>query len=255
MTTIFKSLHDFHDHRYVLTTEKNLDRQESLKRELKGWDLELLFGVDKSTVTKEQFQKDGIYDEQKAMETDRSGKPMTTGHICCSLGHRLIYEEFLRTDHEKVLVFEDDVLALPDAESKIDKLVEAIPVDAEMIYWGWEGPGKAPAGASIKKALYHLQHKMGLLSYNHTMIDNLYPKPHSKYFSVAGKHFLAHAYTLTRSGAEKLIAWQTPIILNADNAIQYAILNGDLKAYIAHTQVFSQGSQESGHSIKSLTQT
>lgn len=254
MSTILKRLHDFHDHRYVLTTEKNLDRQENLKKELKGWDLELFFGVDKTQVSKEQFEKDGVYDEQKAMETDRSGKPMTLGHICCSLGHRLIYEEFLQTEHERVIIFEDDVTALPEAERDLSEIVDSIPEDAEMIYWGWEGDGSRPAWSSLKQALYHAQHSLGVLSYNHKMIVNLYPRTYNQYFSRAGKHFCAHAYTLTRSGAEKLIEWQTPVILNADNAIMYAILNGDLKAYISHKQVFSQASLDENSAIESLTQ-
>ena len=251
---IFKRLHDHHDHRYVLTTEKNADRQENLKKELKDWDLELFFGVDKNTVSKEQFEKDGIYDDELARKTDRSGKPMTTGHICCSLGHRYIYEDFLKSDRERIIVFEDDVLAIPGAESALDETLDAIPEDAEMIYWGWEGLAKPPRIAPLKQALYHLQHSLGVLSYNHTMIDNLYPRPFNDHFSIAGKHFCAHAYTLTRSGAEKLIKWQTPIILNADNAIMYAILNGDLKAYISHTQFFSQASLDEASTIKSLTQ-
>ena len=254
MSTIFQRLHDFHDHRYVLTTEKNLDRQENLKKELKGWDLELFFGVDKTQVSKKQFEKDGTYDERKAMETDRSGKPMTLGHICCSLGHRLIYEEFLKTDHERVLIFEDDVTSLPEIENELGEILDSVPADAEMIYWGWSGDHAPPSWASVKQRLYHIQHSLGVLSYNHTMIDNLYPSEFNDHFSVAGKHFCAHAYTLTRAGAKKLIDWQTPIILNADNAIMYAILNGDLKAYISHTQVFSQASLDENSKIQSLTQ-
>jgi len=254
MSTIFKSLHDFHDQRYVLTTEKNLDRQENLKKELKGWNLELFFGVDKTTTSKDQFEKDGVYDEQKAIETDRSKKPMTLGHICCSLGHRLIYEKFLESNHERVLIFEDDVTVFSEAECVIEEFVDAIPEDAEMIYWGWEGEAKRPPWASVKQGLYHLQHSLGVLSYNHKMIDNLYPREFNDHFSLAGKHFCAHAYTLTRAGAQKLVDWQTPIILNADNAIMYAILNGDLKAYISHTQFFSQASLDENSNIESLTQ-
>ncbi|MEZ5345873.1 MAG: glycosyltransferase family 25 protein [Pyrinomonadaceae bacterium] len=251
---IFKKLHDFHDHRYVLTTKKNLDRQECLKKELKDWDLELFFGVDKSEVSIEQYKKDGIYDEEKAIEIDRSGRKMTLGAVCCSLGHRYIYEHFLESDHERIIVFEDDVLVNSETESILDAALDEIPEDAELIYWGWLGVGSRPRIATLKLPLYHLQHSLGLLSYNHTMIDNLYPRPFNEHFSIAGKHFCIHAYTLTRSGAEKLVRWQTPVILNADNAIMYAILNGDLKAYISHTQFFSQSSLDKSSGIPSLTQ-
>ena len=251
---IHQALHDFHDHRYVLTTEKNTDRHESLEKELNGWDLELFFGVDKSTVTLEQLERDGLYSEEKARKTDRSGKPMTTGHVCCSLGHRLIYEKFLETDADRVMIFEDDVQSIAVPDEMLSSALESVPEDAEMIYWGWQGGETRPPHAAIKQGIYHIQHSLGLLRYNHTMIRNLYRRPYNEQFSLAGKHFCAHAYTLNRSGAQKLIDWQTPIILNADNAIMYAILNGDLRAYISHTQFFTQASLDESSSIASLTQ-
>ena len=209
--------------------------------------------MDKNQVSKEQLEKDAIYNEQKAIETDRRRKSMTLGHICCSLGHRLIYEEFLKTKHERVMIFEDDVTVLPNNEDKLDEVLNAFPEDAEMIYWGWTATPRPPWW-TLKQKLYHLQHSLGLLSYNHTMINNLYPKPFNDHFSIAGKQFCAHAYTLTRTAAQKLIDWQTPIILNADNAILYAVLNEDIKAYISHTQIFSQSSLDENSDIESLTQ-
>jgi glycosyl transferase, family 25 len=251
---IFRSLHDNHDHRYVLTTERNAVRQSLLRAELPGWDVELFHGVDKGDVSTDQFQADGAYDKAAAIAIDRSGRSMTTGAICCALGHRRIYEAFLQSQHQRVLIFEDDVRVLPDAEAIVPDLVGAIPDDAELIYWGWQGLARRPWFGPMKQSLYHLQHAVGLLSYNHTMINHLYPRRHNAHFSAAGKQFCAHAYSLTRSGAEKLVRWQTPIILNADNAMMYAIMNGKLKAYISLTKVFGQASLDAGSGVPSLTQ-
>lgn len=255
MSFIFKSLHDFHEHRYVLTTAKNLQRQKSVKNELATWDLDFFYGVDKNDVTKKDFVEKGIYDEQKAKNLDRRNRVMKLGHICCSLGHRLIYEDMLEKGFNQVLIFEDDVLVLREKESLLPEILQQIPSDAEMIYWGWGGLEKPPLQASLKKAIYHIQHSIGLLKYNHTMIKNLYPKPYNEHFRIAGKQFCTQAYTITRSGAEKLIECQTPVAFNADVALTHLILNGILKAYIVIPPLFSQGSLDINHEFTSLTET
>jgi glycosyl transferase family 25 len=254
MATVFKQLHDYYDKRYVLTTAKNTERQALVGSQLEGWDIEMLFGVDKSEVTKKGLIADGVYDETAAIKLDRSHKPMAEGHICCSLGHRLIYEDFLRSDSDKIIVFEDDVLVNSQHEGILEQVIENIPGDADLIYWGWIGNDTRPSGSTLKQMVYHVQHSLGLLTYNHTMINNLFPKPHNDWFAVAGKLFCSHAYSVTRKGAETLLKWNTPIVANADNAIMYATLNGDLKAYMSLTPLFSQASLDTNHAIRSLTE-
>jgi glycosyl transferase, family 25 len=251
---LFRSLHDCHDHRYVLTTGHNVVRQALLRDELPGWDVELFHGTDRRDVSMARLCAENVYDEAAAIAIDRSGRSMTTGAICCSLGHRMIHQAILQSTHQRVMIFEDDVRAIPAADAIVHELVQAIPDDAELIYWGWSGHAARPWFAPLKQSLYHVQHAVGLLSYNHTMIRNLYPRRYNQHFSGAGKQFCAHAYSLTRSGAEKLVRLQTPIIMNADNAMMHAILNGELKAYISLTRVFAQASLDVHSGVPSLTQ-
>ncbi|MFV0388027.1 MAG: glycosyltransferase family 25 protein [Pyrinomonadaceae bacterium] len=241
---IFQRLHNYHSNRYVLTTRKNLERQNSLKSAFSGWQLEFFEGIDKGDTSKEQFESEGIYDETHARKSDRRSKAMTLGHICCSLGHKMIYEDMLLKGYERVMIFEDDAYPLLENESLIEEALDEFPTDAELIYWGWHGNEVRPFFSGAKQLLYNLQHFVGLEKYNHQMIKNLYPRPYNKSFARAGKHFCAHAYTLTKTGAERLIRWQTPITYNADNAIMYAILNGDLRGYVSHTKFFGQTSLE-----------
>lgn len=252
---LIKSLHDFHDHRYVLTMARNKERRESIKSVLDGWDLEFFVGRDKADFAKEELIKSGVYDENLAKKLDRRNKPMKTGHICCSWGHRLIYEDMIEKGHEKVLVFEDDVLPNKEGNFSIDKILANVPKDAELIYWGWLAIENRPKFAFLKEAVYHAQHSLGMLRYNHNMIKNLYPRPYNQYFKIAGKTFCTHAYTVTKAAAEKLIKRQTPIVFNADNLLMHEVLNGNLKAYIATPQIFSQGSIDDNPNFKSLTET
>jgi glycosyl transferase, family 25 len=247
------ALKAFHDEVYVLTIPSALDRQESIRRELGEGNFGLVHGVDARNVSKDEFIRSGIYDEDLARRTDRRNKSMTLGHICCSMGHRKIQESFLESGGERALIFEDDAVCFDVPEDRIAAALENIPPDADLIYWGWSGWGSRPTFGSLKQTIYHIQHSLGLLRYNHSMIANLYSRPYNKYFDRAGKQFLAHAYTVNRRAAEALVRWNTPIKLNADNALQYAVLNGDVTAYIAREQLFGQRSFNPDDPTESLT--
>lgn len=249
----FRPLHDAHDHRYVLTLARNTERQARLRADLAGWDLELVEGVDRDAVSMAGLEADGTYDDAAARRIDRRSKPMSRGAICCALGHRRIHERFLASAQQRVLVFEDDVRVETRCSAHVPAMVDAMPHDAELIYWGWTGDAGRPWYGAAKQALYHVQHALGFLRYDHRMIRHLYPQPVNRHFAVAGKQFCAHAYTLTRSGAETLVAMQTPIVLNADNALMVAAMRGDLRAYIALPCLFGQDSLDRASGVASLT--
>ncbi len=241
------------DRRYVLTIRSAADRHTNVREQLGEGNFEFVYGVDRSDVTMEGFVANGTYDEMLARKTDRRNKPMTLGHICCSLGHRMIYETFLATDAERCLIFEDDVVVNDVPEESVEAMLSAMPSDAELIYWGWEGGGYRPRFGAIKQGLYHIYHSLGLLKYDHTMIANLYARPYNEHFDRAGKHFMTHAYSVTRSAAESLIRLQTPVKLNADNALMYAVLSGDLRAYVAKPPLFDQRSAKKADPMQTLT--
>lgn len=239
---IFKALHDLYDNRYVLFLPRFADRMEVFRRDLAGWDIEFFEGLDSSDLSMQQFIADGTYDEDLARRLDRRNKPMTLDTVCCSLGHKGIYEDMLSKGYERVMIFEDDVFAFPEMEEYLPAMLEQIPEDADLIYWGWLGYSKAPRFASITKAIYHLQHAAGLLRYDHTMIGNLYPKPYNDHFKIAGKQFCTHAYSVNRKAAELLVDMQTPVAYNADNLLMNAVMKGRLNSYIAIPLLFGQTS-------------
>jgi GR25 family glycosyltransferase involved in LPS biosynthesis len=250
---LFPALREFHDAVYVLTIESADDRQKNVIEQLGEGNFEFVYGVDKRNVTKEELLEKGIYDEEKAIETDRSGRAMTVGHICCSLGHRMIYERFLDSGADRCLVFEDDVVVNDVPDEVVSAIVNNVPSDAEFIYWGWDAGGLRPAFGALKQVVYHISHSLGFLKYDHTMIRNLYDRPFNEHFHISGKHLLGHAYTITRPAAEALIRWNTPIILNADNALMYAVMNGDVRAYVSKTKLFDQRSANRSDPMQTLT--
>jgi glycosyl transferase, family 25 len=251
---LFESPKQYHGAVYVLAIPSARDRHENVVSELGEGNFEFVYGVDKNDVSIEQFIERGIYDEDLARQADRSSKPMTLGHICCSLGHTMIYETFLESDAERCLIFEDDIVDLHMEESVTAAALDAVPRDAGLIYWGWLGGGYAPWCEPPKQQLYHVYRSLGFLKYDHAMIRNLYSRPFNQYFDIAGKHFCSHAYTVTREAASRLIALNTPIILNADNLLMYAVMGENVRGYVARTRLFSQRSLDPVDSLGSLTQ-
>ena len=248
-----ESLRKYHDAVFVVTAPGFDERQQSATKELGNGNFEFIYGLNKSETTKEELIAGGVYDEQRAIELDRSSKPMTVGHICCSLAHTNAYERMVDDNVERALIFEDDVTVSPIDEEDVLQILANAPDDAELIYWGWAATME-PKHAPLKKWLYKRQHDLGLLTYTHTMIDNLYPREFNEYFLAAGKTFYTHAYSLTRSAAEKLLAINSPVVLNADNAIMHGVLSGEIKAYLSIRQLFGQRSHLDSAAMPSLTQ-
>jgi|SoiMethySBSTD1v2_1073268.scaffolds.fasta_scaffold191206_2 GR25 family glycosyltransferase involved in LPS biosynthesis len=241
---LFDALREFHDGAFVITAPGFEDRQESARRELGEGNFQFIFGINRESTSKEELTAQGLYDEARAIELDRSSKPMSLGHVCCSIGHANVYRHMIEYGIERALIFEDDVVIRPVDSNEIEAIVADIPDDAELIYWGWAGGGYRPVHGPLKQTLYHVQHAIGVLKYDHTMIRNLYAEPYNEHFDVAGKRLLAHAYTLTLSAAEKILSLNTPIALNGDNALLYAVLRGDVRAYNSKVKLFDQRSMD-----------
>jgi GR25 family glycosyltransferase involved in LPS biosynthesis len=135
------TLKNLHDGVFVITAPGFDDRQQNARNELGEGTFEFIFGTHRDSTSKEDLAANGIYDERRAIEMDRSSKPMSLGHICCSIGHRNVYRHILEKNIERALIFEDDVVDLCVDENKIAAIVDNVPKDAELIYWGWRVGG------------------------------------------------------------------------------------------------------------------
>lgn len=248
------ALRSFHDRVYVVTHPGAIERQEAVSVELGRGNFEFVFGIDKATVTKEELIDSRIYDEELAIRTDRHGRAMTLGHVCCALGHRRAYERMIEEGCERVLIFEDDVFGMQFGEDEIEIALGNIPADAELIYWGWRGGRFRPPLGLVQQAIFHARRAVGLERFNHRMISNFYMRRYNEHFHVSSANFLLHAYTITRNAAVRLIEMNTPICLNADHAPIHAILNGDIRGYVSARQFFGQRSIDPADPVESMTQ-
>ncbi|HSC52435.1 MAG TPA: glycosyltransferase family 25 protein [Phnomibacter sp.] len=236
----FDALNQFFDKIYVITIERAKERRDILEPQLAGLQYSYLYGMDKTLLEKDTDLLHSYYDEQKAKLLHRYNKPMVIGHVACSISHRMVYEDMVRNNYKNALIFEDDVVPDWAQLHHIPEVLAQLPADWDMLYWGFDKNGDFGWSERMKQLFYHGLSVFKTLKWNHTMIGNLHAKPYSSHLKKAGYHDLLHAYSLSLDGAKKMIELQSPIALNADPAVAYAVSNGWLKAFVTQPMIFLQ---------------
>lgn len=246
MQQYFQLLNQYYDKIYVLSVPAAEERRKLFEARFQGLNYSFFFGADKNQFTIEEVKEKGIFSEALTRQHHRFGKTMKPGEIACSWSHKMMYEEMLANNYNRILIFEDD--AVPDKKmmTQIPEILQQIPADCELLMWGWDKNGEYNWSNSLKKAIYHFQHAIGRLKWNHRMIRNLYAKPFSRYLKKAGFHDYTYAYAISRAGAEKLVSMQTPIQYIADNLLAHAATNEVVKSYIVWPSVFLHDSLPDG---------
>ncbi len=241
----FSILNNHFDHIYILSLRRAADRHEHFSKELAGLNYTIFYGQDKNDFDIESLIVDNIYDETEAIKNHRLGRPMTRGQICCSWSHRRIYEDILENKFDRVLILEDDVVIDRDTFSLIPQILKELPINWELVYFGFSKKEFTPSFAWIKKGFYHFLRLFNAIILTHKAISNLYPRKLNNHIYKSGYHDCTHAYALTASGAEKLISLQTPVVFIADHLLAYAATNELLSAYIIMPKIINQAHQVS----------
>lgn len=248
----FNLLNSFFDKIYVITLKRATDRHNHLFAELNGLNYSLFYGQDKLEFDVKDLERKNIYNESLAKKYHRYGKPMPAGMIGCSWSHKLVYEDVIKNNYEKVLILEDDIAIDKSAISQMADALRDLPDNWELLYLGYDKNEEIKPSLIIKKNLYHLQRVFGLIRYNHKMISNLFAKKIAENIYTAGYHDHTHAYAITYSAAQKLDQLQTPIKFFPDNLLAYAVTNKIVNGYIVKPKMINQLSQNAGERINSM---
>jgi glycosyl transferase family 25 len=233
----YQHLNDYFDKVFVVTIARARERQEAVKKRLKGLHFEFFYGVDKLEHHMDDLKRQGLYSEKRAKHFNRYSKPLNHGEVACALSHKNVWRMMLEKNYEKILVFEDDVVPDENALKFIPDVLKELPADWELLYFGYDKNEKRRKG---KQQFYHVLSALKLLKWNQTMVKNLYPQRISEHISKAGFHDMTHSFAVTRKGAEKLIKLQSPVSFPADHALSYAVKNEMINAYISHPKIFHQ---------------
>ncbi len=252
LQSFFNSLNSFCDKIYVITLKRATDRHEHLIKELNGLNYTIFYGQDKLEFDKKDLEKRNIYNEKLAKKHHRYHKPMPAGMIGCSWSHKLVYEDVIKNNYQKVLIMEDDIVIDKQAIRLFSQVLIDLPPDWELFYLGYDKNEELKPIHYFKKGIYHLQHFLGMIKYSHKLISNLYPKRITKNIFTAGYHDHTHGYAITNTGAQKLNQLQTPIQFFPDNLLAYAATNEIIKSYIVKPKMINQLSQNAGKKFHSL---
>lgn len=246
MQEYFDQLNIYYDKIYVLSVEAAVERRKLFSQRFVGLRYVFFYGADKTKFNVKELQSAGMFNESLSRQNHRYSKPMNPGEIACSWSHKLIYEDMLKNNYRRILVFEDD--AVPDEKTltEIPEILKELPENWEVLMWGWGKNFENTFNAKLKKASYHLLHFLRLLKWNHTIIKNLFAREFSKHLKKAGFHDFTYAYAISRSGAEKLLKMQTPIQYTADNLLAHAATKVIAETYITWPKIFLHDSLPDG---------
>jgi glycosyl transferase, family 25 len=238
MQEYFQQLNKYYDKIYVLSVEAAAERRDLFARRFKGLDYSFFFGADKNKFTVEETIQKKIFSEELTRKHHRYGKTMKPGEIACAWSHKMMYEEIITNNYNRVLIFEDDAVPDETQVKQIPEMLNEVPASCELLMWGWAKNEKNNMAGRLKQFIYHFQYQLGFLKWNHRIIRNLYAQPFSKHLKKAGFHDYTYAYAVSQTGAKKLLEMQTPIQYIADNLLAHAATNEVLDSYIAYPQVF-----------------
>lgn len=236
----YRALNEHFDRVFVLTLRRATDRHPLLARTLAGLDYELVYGVDKVDLDRDELQARGVYDDRAARRAHRYGKGVTLGHIACVLSHRQLWQRIVAERLGRVLVLEDDAEPIPEAIAATAAVLEQLPPTFELAYLGYDLHEEVTLRDRLDQAAYVVLGAARLIRWTPREALNLLPRPYSPNLRRAGRHDFTHAYAVTEAGARKLVAGQTPVILNVDTGITRLVLRGELEAYVAEPKLFRQ---------------
>lgn len=233
-------MQQYFDKVFVVSIPRFTERHITVQQHLQGLPFDFFWGADKLQLDLEKAKQQGIYDEARTKQLQRQGKLLNPGELACSLSHRMVYEEMVKHNWNKVLILEDDVLPLYENFTILHNAISELPADWELVYFGYLKQEKVTPGLKAKQFFYKIKSLLGLMKWSYTMVSNMLPKPYSAHLKKAGFHDCTHAYAITLSAAKKLLAAQTPVVYRADDLLSHVILKGELKAFVTEPKFFDQ---------------
>lgn len=165
---------------YVISLDCPKDLFEQIKSQ--GINPVLVEGVNGKLLSDEEIKNNTTFFYQ--MFGPRSA-------IGCAMAHIKAWKEFLKSNDDLAIVFEDDVVFEPEFKETLPKIIESMPSDTDYLLLGCHGCDSS----------YNLFTKVVRPFPVTNMIKE---EDINEYLKVPSFATAAHAYVITRRGAEKL---------------------------------------------------
>ena len=219
----FAALNEYFDACWVLSIQRNRDRHDSIREQLKGLNFDFFWGVDGKTLQKD----DPRYDLARAINLYR--RDVHVNELACTMSHLAISQSILETGLNKVLVLEDDAILIGRHSPWVSRCLASLPPDWELFYLGYRD-GELRGFASEAQEL------MGRRRDD----SNVISRRVGKGIRTAGLHDFTHAYAVTQAGARTLLEDAYPVYHTADGWLEEKVRGRKIKAYISIPKLFDQ---------------
>lgn len=239
---LLKSINSLFDHIYLITLERSKKRHTCIKEILEGLNYEVFWGVDGSKLNLSKIREEGLYDPDLARRKIPIGRELVLGEIGCALSHLEVYKDIIKKGYQNALILEDDLAVETDVTDELTQSFTELPENWDLLYLGYKDNNNRIAFPIALRILiaYPILNMVGLKKYDAKKLRCNYPRPYSEHLDLAGNHYGTHAYAVTASGAEKILAYQTPVSMEADNAIGMMCIEESIQAFRVKKRVFHQ---------------
>lgn len=182
-------------------------------------DMYMLDAIKGSNLNKDQLEKNGLWDRLK---DKRANRPVRMNELGCSLSHLCILQDFLDSNDNYVLIFEDDIKS---ATSDDMEIFESAIEDIRKL--------------SLKFDAFYLSYSSELSEVSNFADATKLMTISNYFFHLKGVH-CANAVIFSRQGAAKVLAKSLPILKPIDKVLFLSIKDGSLLAYGMIYRIFDQ---------------
>jgi GR25 family glycosyltransferase involved in LPS biosynthesis len=161
------------------------------------------------------------------------------GAIGCALAHLNTWKQFLETEEEYAIIFEDDVILEDNFLENLNAILKEVPETYDILYLGC-------TGCDHTQNINIIKH-IGKLWFIHKDIPA--HQQISKHVGKPSIAFATHAYIVSRKGAKQLLELLEGNISNhIDFCIQKLVLDKKIESYVATPRIVHQTSADSSPS-------
>jgi glycosyl transferase family 25 len=222
-------MQQYFDQVYVINRKCDLERLENIKKQfdLVGLKFKVFEATDKTDLNEQELKDSQIwaypgntfYCKTNPCSCSGNGHELSTGQLACAISHSRIYEDIIKNNIYKALIFEDDVILHENFVTFMNKLID-----------------------QCKQVEWHLVY-FSVNNNHHQTLGN--PKLYKTNFGFSGTQM----YAVTFEGAQILQNNVYPIRAAADGFLDYFIIKqSKLHAYVSSINMCLNGS------INKLTQ-
>ena len=220
-------MNSFIDNIYVINMDKDTDRLNNIYKECNKNNIkfERFTGIDASKLS---------IKEKNKYVTQFCQNFCTNSMIGCGISHIKIYEDVIKNNYNNVLILEDDVNFINNFNKILNKVLEELPKNYDILYIG-------SIGLANKQICYDFNLIFKLISNKNNKQDTNYKNIFCPIFPLG-----THGYIISNKGCKKILKMFNKVNYHIDFQINYN--NKNLNTYASTKKLVHQNWKDSNNS-------